>query len=81
MECYQAFHTPDEPVRIAVVAYEALKAGHTNLEVVQIVKERFPFAKTSARSVQWYRSRLRKEEPEAGVLTERQAKLAKLARP
>jgi hypothetical protein len=73
-----AFHEPDRPVRIEDIAEEELRKGLTNADVTGFVLAQFPNARTSAKLVQWYRNRLRKNEP--GVLTEREAKKAKARR-
>ena len=72
MKCHHAFHTPDAPVRVEDLAYPALRQGLTNQEVVDLVTARLPLARTSTKSVQWYRNQLRKNEPD--VPTEREAK-------
>lgn len=38
---------------------EAIRAGRTNAEVLELVREKFPLAKTSHASVVWYRSQMR----------------------
>lgn len=38
---------------------EALKAGKTNPEILEIVKKKFPDASTSLASVNWYRGKMR----------------------
>lgn len=38
---------------------EALKAGKTNQEILDIVKKKFPDSKTSLSSVNWYRGKMR----------------------
>lgn len=57
---------------IGKVAQRELKAGKTNLEVVDVVKKQFPGASTSSGSVSWYRSKLRRTDP--SVPTDRQAR-------
>lgn len=57
---------------IGKVAERELKAGKTNLEVVAIVRKKFPGASTSSGSVSWYRSKLRRTDP--SVPTDRQAR-------
>jgi len=42
-----------------------------NEDVLKAVKAKFPLAATSMASISWYRSKLRKEDP--NVLTDRQA--------
>mgnify|MGYP000526583416 CR=1 FL=1 len=44
---------------VGTVAIEALKAGKTNEEVLKVVKAKFPDAKTSLASINWYRNKLR----------------------
>lgn len=56
-------------------AVALIREGMTNQEVLEAVRERFPAAKTSAASVSWYRSTLRREDPE--VLTDAQARSRK----
>lgn len=41
------------------LAKELIRAGKTNEEVLAAVKEKFPEAKTSMASVNWYRNKLR----------------------
>ena len=58
--------------KVGEYAETALKAGKTNLEVLEIVRKKFPGASTSLGSVSWYRSKLRRTDP--SVPTERQAR-------
>jgi metal-responsive CopG/Arc/MetJ family transcriptional regulator len=46
--------------------------GVTNEDAVELVKERFPLAKTSRDSIAWYRAQMRREDAE--ILTDRQAR-------
>ena len=57
---------------IGEVAKRELKAGKSNLEVLEIVKKQFPGASTSLGSISWYRSKLRRTDP--SVPTDRQAR-------
>jgi len=43
------------------VAIEAIRAGKTNEEALAAVKAKFPEAKTSMPSINWYRNKLRSE--------------------
>jgi len=43
------------------VAIEAIRAGKTNEEALAIVKAKFPDAKTSMPSINWYRNKIRSE--------------------
>lgn len=54
------------------LAEARIKDGLTNAEVLAQVMAKFPHAKTSRESIAWYRSRLRREDPE--VPTDREAK-------
>lgn len=46
-------------VTIGDVAVEAIRAGKTNQEALDAVKAKFPEAKTTLASVNWYRNKLR----------------------
>jgi hypothetical protein len=46
---------------ISSVACTAVMAGKTNDEVIAAVKAKFPDAKTSLASINWYRNNLRKQ--------------------
>lgn len=46
---------------IGQVATEAIRAGATNDEALAAVRAKFPEAKTSAASIRWYRSKLRRD--------------------
>jgi hypothetical protein len=49
-----------EPKRgVGAVAIEAIRAGKTNEETLDIVRGEFPDAKTTLASVNWYRNKLR----------------------
>lgn len=56
---------------IGTLAEAKIRDGHTNDEVLASVLNRFPHAKTTRESIAWYRSRLRRENPE--VVTDREA--------
>ena len=62
---------------IGGVARKAILGGATNDEALALVKAKFPRAATSLSSIVWYRSKLRKEEGESKVPTDRQARAAK----
>lgn len=57
---------------IGAVAETAILGGATNEGALLAVKKKFPHAATSMASISWYRSKLRKENP--NVLTDRQAR-------
>lgn len=57
---------------IGKVAREAIGKGRTNEEVLDLVRARFPHARTTPASVAWYRSQMRREDP--GVPTDAQAR-------
>ena len=59
---------------IGKVAEKAIKAGYSNERALAEVKKKFPHAATSTASIAWYRSKLRREEGEAHVPTDRQAR-------
>ena len=46
-------------VGVGTVAKDAIRDGKTNDEVLEIVKKKFPDAKTTLASVAWYRNDLR----------------------
>ena len=46
---------------VGAVATEAILAGKTNEEALEVVKAEFPDAKTSVASINWYRNKLRSE--------------------
>jgi hypothetical protein len=51
-----------KPVRnIGAVAREAIMAGKTNQEALDLVKKEFPGANTTLNSINWYRNDLRKK--------------------
>lgn len=54
------------------LAKELIRAGKTNEEVLAAVKEKFPEAKTSMASINWYRNKLRTDGE--GVPTARSLK-------
>lgn len=57
---------------VGKLAIEMIKNGFTNEEVLETIKEKFPKAKTTMASVNWYRNKLRGEG--ANVLTSRELK-------
>jgi hypothetical protein len=57
---------------VGETAREAIRAGMTNAEALEAVRERFPHAKTTPASIAWYRSQLRREDPH--VKTDAQAR-------
>lgn len=62
---------------IGGIARKAILEGATNDDTLALVREKFPRAATSMASIQWYRSKLRKEVGEDKVPTDRQARAAK----
>lgn len=46
---------------IGSVAMEALRAGKTNEDALAAVQKKFPEAKTSLASINWYRNKLRSD--------------------
>lgn len=50
-------------VGVGSIAREAILAGKTNEETLDIVKKKFPDAKTGMASINWYRNQLRGENP------------------
>lgn len=56
-------------------ATDAIKSGKTNDEVLAIVRAKFPEAKTTAASINWYRNKLRGEGHD--VKTSRELNAAK----
>lgn len=57
---------------IGEVAKQAITEGATNEEALNTVKAKFPQAATSMASVSWYRSKLRKGDP--NIPTDREAR-------
>lgn len=57
---------------IGEVARSAILDGKTNAAALELVRAKFPHAKSSPASVAWYRSQLRKEDPT--VFTDAQAR-------
>lgn len=57
---------------IGKLADAEIRNGLTNDEVLERVLAKFPHAQTTRDSIAWYRSRLRREDPE--VVTDREAK-------
>jgi len=57
---------------IGEAAKQAITDGATNKETLNTVKTKFPHAATSMASVSWYRSKLRKDNPD--VPTDREAR-------
>lgn len=58
---------------VGTLAEAEIRRGLTNQEVLGKVLEKFPHARTTKDSIAWYRSRLRREDPE--VPTDREAKV------
>jgi post-segregation antitoxin (ccd killing protein) len=56
---------------IGALAEAEIRNGLTNDEVLERVLGKFPHAQTTRDSIAWYRSRLRREDPE--VVTDREA--------
>ena len=46
---------------IAQVVRQALQAGKTNVEILEMVKAQFPESKVQAHSISWYRTKMRQE--------------------
>lgn len=55
------------------LAKELIRAGKTNEEVLAAVKEKFPEAKTSMASINWYRNKLRGDGEEVPTARELKA--------
>jgi hypothetical protein len=58
---------------VGKLAEAEIRNGLTNDEVLGKVLEKFPHARTTRDSIAWYRSKLRREDPE--VPTDREAKV------
>lgn len=58
---------------VGKLAEAEIRNGLTNEEVLERVLAKFPHAQTSRDSIAWYRSRLRRDDPE--VVTDREAKV------
>ena len=58
-------------------AERGITSGLTNEEVLETVKERFPGAATTLRSISWYRARLRKKYGEDRIPTDAGVKRAR----
>lgn len=52
---------PTETIR--GVAEKAIKDGATNAQVLKLVQEKFPDAKTTEGSIRWYRSKMKEAVP------------------
>jgi predicted transcriptional regulator len=48
---------------IGEMARKAIAAGKTNAEALELVRDKFPHARTTPASIAWYRSQMRKEDP------------------
>ena len=46
---------------VGTVALEAIRAGKTNEEALEAVRKKFPEAKTSLASINWYRNKARSD--------------------
>lgn len=57
---------------VGTLAEAEIKKGLTNEEVLAKVLAKFPHARTTKESIAWYRSKMRREDPE--VPTDREAK-------
>lgn len=57
------------------VAAREIRAGRTNQEVLEVVRQECPGAATSLASISWYRSKLRRDDPT--LPTDRQARDAR----
>ena len=57
---------------IGEVAKQAINGGATNQDALEAVKAKFPHAATSMASISWYRSKLRKDNPD--IPTDREAR-------
>ena len=62
---------------VGKLAEAEIRNGHTNEEVLERVLAKFPHAQTTRDSIAWYRSRLRRDDPE--VMTDREARVRKEA--
>lgn len=62
---------------VGKLAEGEIKKGLTNLEVLDAVMAKFPHARTTKDSIAWYRSRMRREDPE--VPTDREARVRRKA--
>ncbi len=60
---------------IGEMAKKSIRDGMTNAEALEVVRKRFPHARTTAASIAWYRSQMRKEDPH--VPTDAQARHAR----
>lgn len=60
---------------IGEMAKKSISDGMTNAEALEKVRKRFPHARTTAASIAWYRSQMRKEDPH--VPTDAQARHAR----
>jgi predicted transcriptional regulator len=59
---------------VGKLAEAEIRGGLTNAEVLARVMEKFPHARTTRDSIAWYRSRLRREDPEVPTDREAQAR-------
>ena len=57
---------------IGETARDAIEKEKTNAQTVEIVRKRHPWSKTTLKSVSWYRSRMKSENPK--ILSEAQAR-------
>ena len=60
---------------IGEMAKKSISDGMTTAEALEKVRKRFPHARTTAASIAWYRSQMRKEDPH--VPTDAQARHAR----
>lgn len=49
---------------VGELARRSIGEGKTNAEALEIVRKRFPHAKTTPASIAWYRSQMRREDPQ-----------------
>lgn len=59
---------------VGSLAKSEIERGLTNEEVLEKVLAKFPHARTTRESIAWYRSRMRRDSPEQGIMTDREAR-------
>ncbi len=69
---------PEKKPGVGSAACEAIRAGATNEEALTQVQKKFPKAKTSLASINWYRNKLRSDGED--VKTARELKKAAKAK-
>jgi hypothetical protein len=67
---------PKPKRNIGAVAREAIMAGKTNQEALDLVKKEFPGANTTLNSINWYRNDLRKKGNDVPKVARSNAKAA-----